>query len=156
MLRTPVLLGAAALALAAAPIAQATHAGEPPPRTGPAPPMNLATGTGQTGDLLVHVNAQDRIPAANPISGTAWFQGGPSAVRQDGDPVCYNASLNRAKVGFFDRETGAPWTIFVQDNGEPGAGRDRMEVRAGVSCLFVSAAEIPALTVEQGNFVVHD
>lgn len=121
-----------------------------------APNFSKADGTGNSPEFgRVHVNVKDE---ASPKGHFFIKEAG-----ADGHEItCFVVHGNRAGVGGVARD-GRSFVIGIEDNGEPGAGRDRMTWRQSPgpppesSCEGATQAfffDQPFIT--QGNYVVHD
>jgi hypothetical protein len=141
--------------------------------TGPAAASSgrdLTAGTGLVespfgGTFAIHVNATS-LDGAD-ARGRFFLDfdiPGFGAFKEHGDVTCHKVAGNVATVGgAFDEPVffgpAGPFQgvlIFIEDNGEPGSGRDRLSfAETAVPPLDCPIME-PRFPITQGNFVVHD
>ncbi len=160
MTRLSALAAVAGLALALVP-ASAAHA---------APGHDQVTGTGvlgQFGNPQTHVNAV-RTPAGLKGGFTVQY---PDSTQASGSVTCLYVNGNTAFIDAQITSASGPrlaannWfvggylVIGVQDNGEPGAGADRVNFSPGFASqpdCGPNDAAIPAFLLVEGNYQVFD
>ena len=146
------VLAVSAMAVVPA-LAGANHSG------GQGPNYEKVNGTGENNFGLVHVNVKDQ----DGPRGHFFINGD----QVQGEATCVNVQGNRTIIGGIDRRDGAAFNILIEDNQEPGSGRDRMAVRGPLpppfdqNCNnplafaeFVSPVNVPPIA--RGNYIVHD
>ena len=147
--------------------AAATHSG------GAGPRADFVQGTGQLGEASgggqFHFNARSG-PAGEDPRGRYWAKQGifglftftseVRCLRVVGNVAYIGTEVTRAQEGV---QEGDPVVFRVEDNGEPGAGRDRFAGGPGThpetDCnnpVHQAALTAASQVVTQGNFVVHD
>ncbi len=171
MSRRLTAVGLGLLALAASPgVAGASHS------DGKGPKKDSVRGTGhfeglnpRSGlptDATLHVSAQSGPSGENPKGRFFVNREAPSELRIRGKVTCLNVVGNQAVVGGRIEGGQAPDATFpigggvlfqFDDNGEGRVIPDRMQ-GSPTSTPTVCPNPVPAanLTVQQGNFVVHD
>ena len=168
MRRVLTVLGLTVIGLAAwAGPAGATHSG------GSGPPSDFVQGTGQLpeagGGGQFHFNTRSgpagedprgRYYAKDGIFGLFTFTAEVKCLEVQGNVAYVGTEVTRAQEGV--RE-GDPVVFRVEDNGEPGAGRDRFAGTPGMNpatdCrnpALQEALTLTSQTISQGNFTVHD
>ena len=151
------------IAIAAAVVAMAAF-----PATGAAAPPDTTTGTGMhefvNFNQAVHVNArsQEGLDARGHIfwDQDSVFPG--QSVKVQGEVTCHRVVGNTATVGARLHETvfgfATHLQIFINDDGEPGAGQDEMFILP--SSLPQSTCPAPfefeGFPIEKGDYRVHD
>ena len=168
MWRIFAILVCSAISLGAgAAIAGATHSG------GNGPASDFVQGTARlpesSGGGQFHFNARSGPGGEDPrgmywakegIFGQFTFTSEVKCLRVIGNVAFIGTEVTRAQKGV--RE-GDPVVFRVEDNGEPGAGRDRFVGGPGTNpetdCnnpVLQAALTAASQTVSQGNFTVHD
>ncbi|MGH2761939.1 MAG: hypothetical protein ACRDLD_05075 [Thermoleophilaceae bacterium] len=168
MRRVMALLGLAAIGLGAvAGTAGATHS------EGEGPRADFVQGTARLPDTSgggqFHFNARSGPSGEDPrgmyyakdgIFGLFTFTAEVKCLRVEDNVAYVGTEVTEAKEGV---QEGDPVVFRVEDNGEPGAGRDRFVGAPGVTPE--TDCDNPALqavltatsqTISQGNFTVHD
>ena len=171
MSRRLTAVGLGLVALAASPVvAGASHSdGEGPTKdfvrgTGHFEGPNPASG--QPTDATLHVSARSGSSGENPTGHFFVNRAAPSELRIRGKVTCLNVVGNQAVVGGRIEGGQAPDLVFpigggvvfqFDDNGQGRVISDRMQ-GSPTAAPSVCPNPIPAarLTVQQGNFVVHD
>jgi len=160
-MRKIVLLTAAGLALALAPAALATAA---------APGHDQATGTGalaQFGDPTAHVNAIQRdgrvsgsftitYPDGTSVAGTVACAVATGTVAYATGQITESSGPRQATNNWL---VGNYLVIGVQDNGEPGAGTDKLNFSPGFATHPGCGAHpdaTPVFVIVDGNYRVVD
>lgn len=159
------------LALAVLPVvAVATHSnGEGPKRDlvhGTGHFEGINPGSGLPTDARLHVSARSGPSGENPKGRFFVNREAPTELRIRGEVTCLNVVGNQAVVGGRIEGGQTPDAVFpigggvlfqFDDNGEGRVILDRMQ-GSPTSTPTVCPNPIPAarLTVQQGNFVVHD
>jgi opacity protein-like surface antigen len=166
MKRLLLLIAVAVVAVVALPLtAGANHGG------GTSPKYEKANGTGLSGQYgEIHVNADEN--GSGQDLGHAFFIQGPSEVQID--VTCLNVQGNRAVFGGIVRESnnlmfppGSAVVAGVEDNQEPGPGRDRhfrdtngfpppRDQNCNNQAEFARFAPPSGQTIVEGNYIVHD
>jgi hypothetical protein len=166
--RLLVVLGVAAIgATLSTGAASASHSG------GAGPRADFVQGTAQLPDQFgggqFHFNARSG-PAGDDPRGMYWAKEGifgqftftseVKCLRVVGNVAFIGTEVTRAQEGV---QEGDPVVFRVEDNGEPGAGRDRFVGGPGsnpeTDCnnpVLQAALTALSVTISQGNFTVHD
>lgn len=168
MRRVLVVLGLAAAGAGTwAGAAGATHSG------GSGPPADFVQGTGQlpeaTGGGQFHFNTRSGPVGEDPrgmyyakegIFGLFTFTAEVKCLEVRGNVAFVGTEVARAQEGVNE---GDPVVFRVEDNGEPGAGRDRFAGAPGMNPVtdcrnpaLQAALTATSQTISQGNFTVHD
>ena len=168
MRRVLTVLALATIGLAAlAGAASATH------NEGNGPPADFVQGTAQlpesSGGGQFHFNARSGPNGEDPrgmyyakdgIFGLFTFTSEVKCLEVHGNIAYIGTVVTRAQEGV---QEGDPVVFRVEDNGEPGAGRDRFVGGPGTDpetdCnnpVHQAALTATSQTISQGNFTVHD
>jgi hypothetical protein len=148
-------------------VAVASHSG------GDGPAADFVQGTArlsdESGGGQFHFNARSGPNGETPrgmywakegIFGLFTFTSEVKCLRVVGNVAYIGTEVTRAQEGV---QEGDPVVFRVEDNGEPGAGRDRFVGGPGsdpqTDCnnpVFQAALTGASQTISQGNFTVHD
>ncbi|HEX2087892.1 MAG TPA: hypothetical protein VHF89_19555 [Solirubrobacteraceae bacterium] len=140
---------------------------------GDGPPGDFVQGTARlpesSGGGQFHFNARSGPAGEDPrgmyyakqgIFGLFTFTSEVRCRRVEGNVAYIGTEVTRAQEGV---QEGDPVVFRVEDNGEPGAGRDRFAGGPGTvpetDCdnpVHQAALTAASQTISQGNFVVHD
>jgi hypothetical protein len=166
--RVLTVLGIAAIG--AASLGGAAEASHTP---GNGPPGDFVQGTARlpetSGGGEFHFNARSG-PLGEDPSGMYWVKDGifglftftseVKCLQVDGNVAYIGTEVTRAQEG---AQEGNAVVFRVEDNGEPGAGRDRFVGTPGndpaTDCdnpAHQAALTAASVTISQGNFTVHD
>jgi hypothetical protein len=140
-------------------VANATHS------NGQGPKHDKVNGTGQfvdqTTDQQIHVNANSG-PEGQGARGWLWEKTttGTDEIAYKAKVTCLAVSGNKSVIGgqIVNSKTGETGyvVVYVEDNGEPGKGSDRVE-RVFSATAPTCEEEFPtAKTITKGNYIVHD
>jgi hypothetical protein len=147
--------------------AVASHSG------GAGPPADFVQGTARlpetSGGGQFHFNARSGPGGENPrgmyyakegIFGTFTFTAEVRCLRVMGNVAYIGTEVTRAQEGV---QEGDPVVFRVEDNGDPGADKDRFVGAPGIDpetdCENVALQAVltaTSQTISQGNFTVHD
>jgi hypothetical protein len=147
--------------------AGASHSG------GSGPAADFVQGTGQlpatSGGGQFHFNARSGPLGEDPrgmywakqgILGLFTFTAEVKCLRVTGNVAYIGTEVTRAQEGV---QEGDPVVFRVEDNGEPGAGRDRFVGEPGtdpetdcINPIHQAALTLLSQTISDGNFTVHD
>ena len=147
--------------------AGASHSG------GTGPTADFVQGTARLPDTFgggqFHFNARSGPSGEDPrgmywakdgIFGLFTFTSEVKCLRVTGNVAYVGTEVTRAEEGV---QEGDPVVFRVEDNGEPGAGRDRFIGGPGTNpetdCnnpAHQAALTATSVTISQGNFTVHD
>jgi hypothetical protein len=137
------------------------------------PPADFVQGTARlpetSGGGQFHFNARSGPDGEDPrgmyyakdgIFGLFTFTSEVKCLRVVGNVAYIGTEVTRAQEGV---QEGDPVVFRVEDNGDPGAGRDRFVGGPGSdpetdcnNAVHQAALTAASQTVSQGNFVVHD
>jgi hypothetical protein len=141
--------------------------------SGNGPPADFVQGTAQLpatfGGGQFHFNARSGPNGEDPrgmyyakegIFGLFTFTSEVKCLRVVGNEAFIGTEVTRAQEG---AQEGNAVVFRVEDNGEPGAGRDEFVGLPGVNpatdCnnpALQAALTLASVTISQGNFTVHD
>jgi hypothetical protein len=142
--------------------------------SGTGPKQDKVNGTGKFSDAAtgearqIHANAKSD-PSGQDPRGWIWEKatvptstGGTEKLDYKAKVTCLSVTDNKAVIGgeivkSKSGETGNV-EIYIEDNGEPGAGNDRVESKLlGTSVPDCSKdTEVTGKTITKGNYIVHD
>jgi len=140
-------------------VANATHS------NGQGPKQDKVNGTGQfedaTTDQQIHVNAKSG-PEGQGARGWIWEKTttGTEEISYKAKVTCLSVTDNKAVIGgeivmSKSGETGFV-VVYIEDNGEPGKGSDRMERLFSATAPSCDEEFLAAQTITKGNYIVHD